>query len=147
MAIISGAGIKIQLIASVTFPFGIDITQLADDTDPFSFVDMTIGEGAIGVNGDPVFWSRAALVPFQLSIVPNSDNDKDLQVIFDSNRVGQGKLSVDDEIFITGIYPSGEKISLLNGKMFTGSAAQSVQSTGRMKSKTYTFAFGNYTRV
>ena len=46
--IISGIGLQIQLVSTVTFPNGgFIITQFADDTDPLDVPSMQIGDGEI----------------------------------------------------------------------------------------------------
>lgn len=144
---ISGFGIEIRLIATTTYPLGITITQLADDTDPFNLPDVTIGESSMGVNGDPLFWSKATIIQWGLSVAPNTEDDQNLQLLWDVNSVGKGKASVDDQILITATYPDGRTVTLSNGKMLSGPSGDTVQSSGRLKTKTYNFGFGKIVRT
>lgn len=143
MADISGFGLRINVKASQTFPQGIDITQFADDTDPFDLPSIQIKDKAMGLNGDMVTWSKANPLLVSISVVPGSDDDRNLAVLLESNRVGKGKNSVHDVITMTGIYPDDTTITLTEGSITDGPPGSAVASAGRLKSKTYQFAFEN----
>lgn len=138
---ISGFNTSIRLIASNTFPVGFTITQFADDADPLAVEDLTIAEGAMGLNGDGVFWSKPNLIMASISVIPDSDDDVNLALLFEANRTGRGKKSAKDSITAIVMRPSGVPVTYTNGKMFTGAPSFSVSSAGRMKTKTYKFAF------
>ena len=144
---ISVFGIRVQVVASQTFPAGINITQFADDADPFDAPSMQIRDKAMGVNGDLISWSKANPIPVTLNVVPNSEDDKNLGVLFEANRVGKGKQGARDVISITAVYPDGKTASFTQGVITDGQPANSAQSSGRMKSKAYTFAFENVNRT
>lgn len=144
---ISVFGIRVQVVASQTFPSGINITQFADDADPFDAPSMQIRDKAMGVNGDLISWSKANPIPVTLNVVPNSEDDKNLSVLFEANRVGKGKQGARDVISITAVYPDGKTASFTQGVITDGPPANSAQSSGRMKSKAYAFAFENVNRT
>ncbi len=144
---ISVFGIRVQVVASQTFPSGINITQFADDADPFDAPSMQIRDKAMGVNGDLISWSKANPIPVTLNVVPNSEDDKNLSVLFEANRVGKGKQGARDVISITAVYPDGRTASFSQGVITDGQPANSAQSSGRMKSKAYAFAFENVNRT
>lgn len=144
---ISVFGIRVQVVASQTFPAGINITQFADDADPFDAPSMQIRDKAMGVNGDLISWSKANPIGVTLNVVPNSEDDKNLGVLFEANRVGKGKQGARDVISITAVYPDGKTASFTQGVITDGQPANSAQSSGRMKSKAYTFAFENVNRT
>jgi hypothetical protein len=144
---ISGFGLTLALIASNTFPVGIPITQFADDGDPLDLPSITIAESAMGVNGDMVKWSKAIPIKVSLSVIPSSTDDINLSILFDANRVAKGKRGARDVITITGIYGDGRTISLLQGIITDGMPAEGVSSTGRIKSKTYSFTFEDIKRA
>lgn len=143
---ISVFGIRVQVVASQTFPAGINITQFADDADPFDAPSMQIRDKAMGVNGDLISWSKANPIPVTLNVVPNSEDDKNLSVLFEANRVGKGKQGARDVISITAVYPDGKTASFSQGVITDGQPANSATSAGRMKSKAYAFAFENVNR-
>ena len=143
MADISINGLEIIVKGSVTFPSGFSVTQFADDADPFDLPDMTIGDTGMGVNGDLVSWGTPAPIEFSLSVIPNSEDDNNLAILFEANRMGKGKRSAKDKITVTGIYPDGKKLTLTNGVIISGAPGNGATSGGRMKSKTYGFRFEN----
>lgn len=143
---ISAFGIRVQVIASKTFPAGISITQFADDADPFDAPSMQIRDKAMGVNGDLISWSKANPIPITLNVVPGSDDDINLSVLFEANRVGKGKTSARDVINIVAIYPDGRVAAFTQGTITDGQPANSATSAGRLKSKAYAFAFENVNR-
>lgn len=144
---ISVFGLRVQLKASETFPAGVSLTQFADDADPFDTPSIQIRDKAMGVNGDLITWNKAAPIVLNLSIVPGSDDDRNLATLFESNRVGKGKQGARDVIAITAIYPDGSTVSLTQGVITDGAPANSAASAGRLKSKTYAFAFENLNRT
>jgi hypothetical protein len=144
---ISVFGLRVQLQASQTFPSGISLTQFADDADPFDAPTMQIRDKAMGVNGDLITWAKATPISLSLSVVPNSEDDRNLAVLFEANRVGKGKQGARDVINVTAIYPDGRTASFTQGVITDGMPANSPSSAGRLKSKTYQFAFENVNRT
>jgi len=142
---IAGFGLQLQLTASVTFPQGITITQFADDADPFDLPELTIGETAMGVNGDMVAWSKANPIMPAIAVIPGSDDDINLAILFEANRVSKGKESARDLITLVGVYPNGDTVTLSNGKILAGIPGKALASSGRLKSNTYKFAFESKT--
>lgn len=138
---VSAFGIRVRLVASSTFPAGITLSQFADDADPLDFPDLTVAETGMGVNGDLVSWSRANPIQATLNVIPGSEDDRNLAILLDANRVGRGKFSARDTITMTAMYPDGRQTTLSGGKIVTGRPGQSVASAGRLKSKPYAFAF------
>ena len=142
---ISGVGSELRIIASVTFPVGIEITEFADDADPFDFGSQTVAETALSLNGDLVSWSTANPIPFSLNVIPGSEDDQNLATLLEANRVGLGKSSARDSITVVYTHPSEDirSVILTNGRIIDGMNANSVASGGRFKSKPYSFAFEN----
>lgn len=138
---ISGFGLRINLIASVTFPLGILITQFADDADPLDLAAIDVADMTMGLNGDLVSWSRAIPVPCTLAVIPGSDDDRNLAVLLEANRASQGKRPARDIITGTIMYADGSTMGLLQGKIRNGMPGNSIASAGRMKSKPYIFGF------
>lgn len=141
MTDISAFGIRVRLVASSTFPAGIDLTQFADDADALDVAAQEIAATAMGVNGDLVTWSRANPLPLVLNLIPNGEDDRNMQVLFEANRVGRGKTSARDTITVTAVYPDGGAVTWSGGVLTNGMVSNSVASAGRLKSKPYTFSF------
>lgn len=147
MTDISGFGLSAALIASNTYPTGFTIDQFADDTDPFDLPELKIAEAAMGLNGDLITWSRAMPLMVNVAVINGSTADVNLSIVHEANRVGRGKVSAQDVINITAVYPNGATISLTNGKMTDGMPGSSVSSNGRQKTKIYKFVFQNITKT
>lgn len=142
---ISGQGLVINLVASNTFPSGFIINQFADDADPVDIADIQIADTAMGLNGDLISWNTANPIPMIVNIIPGSNDDINLSILAEANRVGRGKISAKDKITANILYPNGKITILTDGKITNAPATDSVASAGRKKSKTYTFAFENKT--
>jgi hypothetical protein len=141
MSDISAAGVSITLVASKTFPSGITLTQFASDSDPFDFADVTIAEAEMNVNGEQVTFSTANPVPVTLSLIPDSDDDKNLSILLRENTQSRNHKSVRDVITLTVNYPEGERRTAVEGKMLSGTPSSGVTSGKRKKSKSYGFSF------
>lgn len=142
---VSAFGTNVYLVASNTFPTGIKIGQWSDDADPIDSPNVQIGDAAVGVNGDLIVWSKGVPLPLTINCVPGSDDDRNLQILWEANRVGQGKSSARDIITATIIYANGNQVTLDTGKIVSGPAAGSVAGAGRLKTKQYEFKFQNRT--
>lgn len=140
---ISGFGLQINLRAHNTFPAGIILTEFADDSDPLDVPTLQIADKAMGLNGDLIGWSTATPIIVTLNIIPSSQNDKNLGILFESNRVGKGKVGARDNITMTIMYPGENYIQLINGIITDGIPFSPVASAGRLKTKSYAFAFEN----
>lgn len=144
---ISAFGLRVQVLASQTFPAGIPITQFADDADPFDTPSMQIRDKSMGINGDLIAWSKANPIPVTLNVVPGGEDDRNLSVLFEANRVGRGKFGARDTISLIAIYPDGSVAAFSQGVITDGQPANSATSAGRLKSKSYSFAFENVNRT
>lgn len=140
---ISGFGVRARLVASATFPSGITITEFADDTDPLDVPQTQIADKAMGLNGTLVTWNKAAPLPITIAVIPGSEADKNLAVLAEANRVGQGKQSAGDIITLTVIYPDGSQNTYVQGVITDAPLGTAIASAGRKKSKSYVFAFEN----
>ncbi len=143
MTNISGFGLTVRVCASKTFPVGFSVTQFADDGDPFDIQSQQINDKAMGLNGDLIVWSKANPISVTLNLIPGSDDDRNMAILFEANRVGSGKRSARDVITMVAVYPDQRILTFTNGVITDGSPANSIASAGRMKSKPYTFVFEN----
>lgn len=140
---ISGFAIEVTLIASVTYPSGIIITQFADDADPFDSPSQQLADMSMTLNGELLKWSTANIIPLTINLIPQSEDDINLAILAERNRVGRGKSSARDVITVSGIYPDGSAVTLTNGFITDAVINTSVASAGRLKSKPYVFGFEN----
>jgi len=140
---ISGFGLRVILRASNTFPMGVTLTQFADDADSLDAPSQQIADKAMGLNGDMVTWGKPNPIGLTLNVIPDTEDDRALSVLFEANRIGRGKQSARDVITLVAIYPGGRTVTYTPGKITDGIAGRPVASSGRMKTKPYTFAFEN----
>lgn len=141
---ISGFGLNVGLVASVLYPAGININQFADDSDPLDVPSLQISDVAMGLNGDLITWSKANPIKLTLSVIPGSENDTSLSLLLAANRVGRGKISTRDVITMNITYPGSDFIMLTDGVITDGIPFSPTANSGRLKTRTYQFAFQNY---
>jgi hypothetical protein len=144
---ISAFGVTVTLTASNTYPVGLTLTHFADDADPLDIPEITIKDGAMGVNGDLVTWSKATKIDIKIAVIPGSIDDIALSILAEANRVGLGKSSAQDIITCTGVYPNGATVNLTEGSVMTFMPGYSIASVGKLKSKVYGFMFENVTNT
>ncbi|UAW63488.1 hypothetical protein KMZ15_05160 [Mycoavidus sp. HKI] len=140
---ISGFGLSVQVLATVTFPIGFTVTEFADDGDPFDIPSIQIKDTAMGLNGHLIAWSKPSPISITLNLLANSDGDKNMARLLERNRAGSGKIITRDVITMVATYPDQSTMTFTNGVITGGMTANSVASAGRMKSKPYTFVFEN----
>lgn len=138
---ISGFGFSAQILASKTFPAGFTITQFADDADPLDVPDLTVGDTAMGLNGDFLVWNKPTGIEVAFAIIASTDDDKNLEALLDANRVGKNKSGARDEVSVVLTYPDGSRANCGPGIIVVGPGAKSVSSQGRYKSRIYRFRF------
>lgn len=138
---VSAFGIKVNLVASLTFPMGFEITAFADDADPVDQASIQLRDKATGVNGDLIVWSKSNAVPMTISVIPGSDDDNNLQVLAKANRAARGRRAVQDEITAVITYPDGTTERLVRGAITDAIIGKPAASSGRLKTKPYVFAF------
>lgn len=142
---ISGFGVVINIIADKTFPIGFNVTQFSDDANAITFGNSRIADTAMGLNGELIKWSRAVPLPMGISVIPSSDDDINLQILADANRVAQGKNSADDTITATIIYPDGQVVIMSGGSIVDAEFGVSLSNAGRKQTKNYAFMFQSKT--
>lgn len=143
---ISGFGVRIRLTASNTFPNGFDLSQFSDDSDPFNISDIDIANAEMGLNGDPIVWSVASLIEKSISLIPDSEDDQNMAVLFEANRVARGKRGAADTITAVIVYPDDRTVTFGNGIIVSGPPASGIASSGRKNTKTYGLRFGSLSR-
>ncbi len=142
---VTGFGFVVTLIASITFPIGVPFTQAADDADPLDFASIKIGDAVMGVNGDIIIYNKAIPIPMVINVIPGSEDDVNLQLLANANRASQGKAITNDVITATVVYPDGSILVLNNGVITDAQFGKSIASSGRLKTKAYSFLFQSAT--
>jgi len=144
---VSATGFTLVLKASQTFPNGFTISEVADDADPFDIPAVEIASTAMNVNGDLVTWSSPQPMNATVNVIPASEADKNLSILWDANRAARGKRHARDIITLVASYPDGSTKTFSEGKMTSGMPGGSVASGGRIKSNSYVFAFQDFSQT
>ena len=140
---IGGLGSKVTIIAVPTFPQGFTITEFASDSDPIVIDDVEVTNTEVGVNGDVVSWHKATTIPVEISVIPNSESDRNLQILVNSNRGAKNKVSLNDDITMSIAYADGTIETYTGGKIVSGRIGKTISSDGKMRTGTYRFVFSN----
>jgi len=139
---VSGAGLSITIFASGTFPNGLTITQFADDSDPLDFPVVNLNDAStMGLNGDLITMSSVEGVPMVISVIPNSEDDINLQILAKANKTTKTKKSVKDTIKAVTSYGDGSKTTTTGGVITSAPLSPGVSSSKRLKSHVYSFMF------
>lgn len=141
MSNISSNGLKLVLIASVTFPLGIEINAFATDGDPFIVEDVDVNKHEVDINGNGVTYSRAVPIRAEINLQPNSEEDKNLSILLSANSPGKNKLSIHDDITLIAVNPNGTREMYLKGTILGGAGGNTMTNDGKIKSKNYKFSF------
>lgn len=144
---VSAIGFTLVLKASETFPNGFTISEVADDADPFDIPAVEIASTAMNVNGDLVTWSSPTPMTPTINVIPASEADKNLSILWDANRAARGKRHARDIITLVASYPDGSTKTFSEGKMTSGMPGGSVASGGRIKTNAYVFAFQDFSQT
>lgn len=140
---VSATGLKARIVSLPTFPSGFDITQFADDTDPFSSENVDVADTGVALNGDLVPWSKPSKITATIGVLPGTQEAKNLDTLLIVNRATKGKLSAQDVVTLVVTYPNGSTKVGMNGVIVSGPPVDSGSSEGRLKTREYTFHFEN----
>ncbi len=146
---LSATGLGLVIQASKTFPTGIFITTFADDADPLDLPAIDIAATGMDINGNLVSWSTPTPQTVTINVLAGSEADQNLSILFEANTVKKGRRHAGDVITMVASYGNGATTIARNGKITNGSRGNSAASSGRLKSKQYTFIFQDFdsTRV
>ncbi|MCW8965367.1 MAG: hypothetical protein OQK82_01570, partial [Candidatus Pacearchaeota archaeon] len=86
-------------------------------------------------------------IAITLNIIPNSDDDVNLAILLEANRLARGKTSAKDKITINVAYPDGKVTTLSSGTLMSGPVTPSLASAGRLKTNAYVFNFENASKT
>ena len=143
---IGGFGFSALLTSFPLYPMGVNLTSFPDDQDPFNIKELQVADSAMGLNGDFVYWRNANPIELTISIIPNSLDDIALSYILEQDRVSKLKsqaATTKNVINIVCKYPNSKIVTFTNGILISGSPDSTVQSSGRIGTKSYTFRFEN----
>lgn len=142
MADVSAVGLSIRLTASITFPNGINLTSFPEDGDNGINGNTDIADNASGLNGDLITWKKVNGIEYTLNIIPNTDDEKNLDTLFQANRYSKNRKAVSDEITVVETNPiTGATKTYKKGIIKSGAVGYQYGGDGRIKNKSYGFVF------
>lgn len=141
---ISVLGAKGWLTADKTFPGGFAITKFPADSDAIDIAEGQFGNAEMGVNGDIIAWRTAVPLQVTLSVIPGSEEDKNLQVLLDRNRAAKGRIYEQDNITLVITLNNGNSYTFSNGIIMSGELGYSLSSQGKIRTKRYGFMFEQF---
>lgn len=141
---ISVLGTKAYLTADKTFPAGFEITKFPADSDGIDIQENQIGNGEMGVNGDMITWHTPVPQQLTITVVPKSEEDKNLQILLDRNRAAKGRSNIQDNITLVVTLADGTTHTFSNGIIISGELGYSITSQGKIRTKRYGFMFEQF---
>lgn len=138
----SSIGIAVTLKASITFPAGISFTAFPEDGDVGVTGNNEIAGNASGVNGDLITWKTVNGIETNVPIIPNTEEEALLDLLFNANRGSKNRFPVKDIINMVVVNPvTGVTKTYTNGVIKNGAVGYQYGGDGRIKTKTYGFVF------
>lgn len=138
----SSIGIRVWLKASKTFPNGIIFRAFPEDGDVGSTGNNEITGNASGINGDLITWCTVNGIELNLPIIPNTEEEALLDLLFEANRGSVSRFPKKDIITMVITNPvTGIAKTYKNGRIKNGQVGYQYGGDGRIKTKTYGFVF------
>ena len=142
MTDVSAVGLSLRISASVTFPNGFTVTSFADDGDNGVSENSEIIGDAIGLNAELITWDTPKSIPYNVNVIPNTEDETNLQTLLNANRTTKNKRSVKDVVTIVETNPiTGATRTFKQGKIKGGPVGYQYGGDGRIKNRQYTFIF------
>ncbi len=141
---ISVLGAKVWITADKTFPAGFAITEFPADSDAIDISEIQTGNAEMGVNGDMITWRTPIVNTLTISTIPGSNEDKNLQILLDRNRVAKGRMYEQDNITLVITLNNGTTYTFSNGIISNGELGYSLTSQGKIRTKRYVFMFEQF---
>lgn len=138
----SSIGVAVHLKASVTFPTGITFKAFPEDGDIGVTGNTEIAGNASGVNGDLIWWKTVNGIEVNVPIIPNTEAESLLDILFNANRGARNRMPKKDIIQIVVTNPvTGIPKTYKNGIVKNGAVGYQYGGDGRIRTKTYGFVF------
>ena len=134
--------------SSITIAGGlgtIKITDFMDDANPVEFQDCEVSAVGINCNGHMIRYAKPSAIMMSVTVIPNSDNDKDLYNMWKKFRIKDDWSDDWEQALSATIDVSNKSLNIsrtLNGgTMVSGPGGPSSNGEGKLQGRTYTFAF------
>lgn len=125
---------------------GATITDFVDDANPIEFQDVVLTRPEFSCNGRMIRCIKPNPIVMSVTVIPGSASDKGLFNLWKGYYCGISSMCkqfIDCNITIGNNTSSIKSISLKGGTMISGPGGFSANGVGKMKGKTYVFAFQN----
>lgn len=138
----STIGLSIRLIASITYPAGIELNAFPEDGENGPADSTEIAGNASGVNGDLITWKTVNGIEYTLNLIPNTEQEALMDVLYQGNRGAKNRIPKKDVITLVEVNPvTGAVKTYKNGVIKAGAAGYRYGNDGRIRNKTYSFIF------
>jgi hypothetical protein len=141
---ISGFGTGVTIIALSSFPMGLTVSQFADDQDAVTCEEIETSAWEMLYDGSLFSYDKAAPVIINLSVIAGSSDDTNLKILLQARKGASKIIPLPDVTSMVINSPTSGVVMLSNGTIFKGPLVDTVQSSGRKKGNTYSFAFGSF---
>ena len=139
---VSTIGLNIRLVASITYPLGIQLNSFPEEGENGPGDSQEIAGNASGVNGDLITWKTVSGIEYTLNLIPNTEQESLLDVLFQGNRAAKNRMPKKDIITIVETNPvTGAVKTYKNGIIKSGAVGYRYGNDGRIRNKTYGFVF------
>lgn len=135
---ITSIGSKITLI-DLVYPQGVTITEAPGEGTFFSFNNTTIRNVNVGLNGHQYSNGIPNVISFDITVIPNSEDDVILQAIASYVRP-QGVTANFDSINVSITESNGNTTVLGDFEMTDAPFGNTANADGSFGMKTYSFA-------
>jgi len=138
----SSIGLAVRLVASRTFPMGINFTMFPEDGEVGATGNNEIAGNASGVNGHLIVWSTVNGIEVNIPLIPNTVEESLMAQLYQANRASVNRFPKKDVITLTVTNPvTGVVETYKNGAIKNGPVKNIYGMDGRIRNKVYGFVF------
>ena len=139
----AGASVVVTLIASVTFPNGIEVGNASSNSDFIAFDERTPCNNIInGINGGFAYASVRGETNLTLTVIAHSVSDKNLSLLYDNNSSIGSRSSVNDNITVIVNYVAAKEIHTFTDCVISdGSPGVGISSDATSPDRAYNFYY------
>lgn len=134
---ITAIGTKITLI-DLLFPQGITLTQAPADGTFWEVDNSTIANVSVGLNCHQISWSTPNVITIRISVIPNSEDDRNLKAMASYARPQSVTPNI-DSVQICKQELNGSKSIYGDFKMTEAPMDNTANADGSFATRTYTF--------
>ena len=95
----------------------------------------------MGANGNLITWNSPKGIPVTIAVIPNTEDDINLQALLNANRKTRNRTVANDVITMVVTYADESISTLTNGAILSGIVLRGSTSENRLKTMPYGFMF------